>query len=190
MNKKELKKYLIENEGATLTAETLEPSQEKNGYMVSFYGSEEQIQDINILIDKIYERAEKIKKSNKKRVFVGVWFYNGIWYLDTSRNIKDYKKAVKFGESQKQIAIYDLEKNESIKLKYKKIKYYTLYEIIKDNKDNIINEIPLKQYDNIKDIEKELKTKINCIYKTIKRQSIINCKYKLYLDYMLESELF
>ena len=107
-----------------------------------------------------------------------------------SINIKDYKKAVKFGENQKQIAIYDLKENKSIKLKYNKIKYFTLYEIIKDNQDNIINEIPIKQYDNIQEIEKELKTKANCIYKTIKRNSIINCKYKLYLDYMLESELF
>ena len=190
MNKKDLKEYLLKNEGATLTADTLEPSQEKKGYMVSIYGTEQKENNIDKVIDKIEKRAEKLKKANKKGFFVGVWFYEGLWYIDTSLNIKDYKKAVKFGESQKQIAIYDLEKNTSVKLKYKKIKYFTLYEIIKDCQENIIDEIPLKQFDNIKDIEKKLKMKINCIYKAIKRNSIINCKYKLYLDYMLESELF
>lgn len=190
MNKKELKEYLQKNEGATLTADTLEPSAEKKGFMVSLYGSEIQENNINKVIDKIYQRAEELKNGKKKRFFVGVWLYEGTWYIDTSLNIKDFKKAVKFGESQKQIAIYDLEKNTSIKLKYKKIKYFTLYEIIKDCQENIIDEIPLKQYDNIKDIEKKLKMKTNCVYKAIKRNSTINCKYKLYLDYMLESELF
>lgn len=188
MKKNEIKKYLLENKGATLRADTLEPSQEKNGYMVSLYGTEIQEKDIEKVIDRIEERAEQLKNNNKKGLFVGVWLYNGIWYIDTSRNIKSRKKAIYYGEKQKQIAIYNLENGEEIKLKYEKIKYYTMYRVIKDEQENIINEIPIKQYDNIKDIEKDLKMKSNCIYKDIKRHSLIDNKYLLYIDYMLKSE--
>lgn len=188
MKRNEIKKYLLENKGATLTADTLEPSQEKKGFMVSLYGTEIQEKDIEKVIDRIEERAEQLKNNNKKGLFVGVWLYDGIWYIDTSRNIKSRKKAIYYGEKQKQIAIYNLENGEEIKLKYEKIKYYTMYRVIKDEQENIINEIPIKQYDNIKDIEKDLKMKSNCIYKDIKRHSLIDNKYLLYIDYMLKSE--
>ena len=188
MKRNEIKKYLLENKGATLTADTLEPSQEKKGFMVSLYGTEIQEKYIEKVIDRIEERAEQLKNNNKKGLFVGVWLYDGIWYIDTSRNIKSRKKAIYYGEKQKQIAIYNLENGEEIKLKYEKIKYYTMYRVIKDEQENIINEIPIKQYDNIKDIEKDLKMKSNCIYKDIKRHSLIDNKYLLYIDYMLKSE--
>ena len=55
--------------------------------------------------------------------------------------------------------------------------------------DEIINEIPIKQYDSITEIEKELNMKSNCIYKDIKRHSLIDNKYYIYLDYMLASEI-
>lgn len=188
MNKKELKEYLLKNEGATLTAEEVKPSQKKEGFMVSIYGSEEQIKDINILIDKIYKRAEQLKKSNKK-MFVGVWLYNGVWFLDTSINIEDYKTAVEFGKNNKQLAIYDLKNNKSIDLKYNNIKYFTLYRVIKNDNEEIINEIPIKQYDNIKDIERDFNKKANVIYKTIKRHSLIDTMYYLYEDYINEFDL-
>ena len=189
MNKKELKKYLLEHEGATLSADTLEPSQEKKGYMVSLYGTEKKEKELEKVIDIIEKRAEELKKGNNKEFFVGVWYYDGAWYVDTSRNIKDLKHAIYYGESQKQLAIYDLKNNKDIMLKYKKIKYYTMYRIIKNNNDEIINEIPIKQYDSITEIEKELNMKSNCIYKDIKRHSLINNQYYIYLDYMLASEI-
>lgn len=189
MNKKELKKYLLEHEGATLSADTLEPSDLKSGYMVSLYGTEKKEKNIEKVIDIIEARAEELKKGNNKGFFVGVWYYDGAWYVDTSKNIKDLKHAIYYGESQKQLAIYDLKNNKDIMLKYKKIKYYTLYKIVKNKDDEIINEIPLKQYDSITEIEKELSMKSNCIYKDIKRHSLINNQFYIYLDYMLKSEL-
>lgn len=188
MKKEEIKKYLLENKGATLEVETLEPSQAKKGFMVSIYGTEEQETNINKVIEKIIKRAEQIKEKKQKNVFVGVWLFDGVWYIDTSRNIKSRKKAIYYGEKNKQIAIYNLENGEEIKLKYEKIKYYTMYRVIKNEQEEIINEIPIKQFDNIKEIEKELKMKSNCIYKDIKRHSLIDNKYYLYIDYMLKSE--
>ncbi|MCI6457236.1 MAG: hypothetical protein MSA56_06000 [Clostridium sp.] len=189
MNKEQIKEYILKNEGLTLEVDTLEPSQKKDGFMVSLYGSEEQIKDINKLVNKIMERAEKLKKANKKNMFVGVWLYNGVYYLDYSINIKDYKKAVEFGKNNKQLAIYDLKNNTSINIEYKKIKYFTLYQVIKNNNNEIVNEIPIKQYDSIKEIEKDLKIKSNCIYKTIKRHSLIDTMFYLYEDYINEFDL-
>lgn len=189
MNKKELKEYLKKNKGATLEVDTLEPCTLKSGYMVSLYGTEKKEKELEKVIDIIEARAEELKKANQKAFFVGVWYYDGAWYVDTSKNIKDLKHAIYYGESQKQLAIYDLKNNKDIMLKYKKIKYYTLYKIVKNKDDEVINEIPLKQYDSIKDIEKELNMKSNCIYKDIKRHSLIDNQFYIYLDYMLASEI-
>lgn len=189
MNRKELKEYLKKNKGATLEVDTLEPCTLKSGYMVSLYGTEKKEKELEKVIDIIEARAEELKKANHKAFFVGVWYYDGAWYVDTSKNIKDLKHAIYYGESQKQLAIYDLKNNKDIMLKYKKVKYFTMYRIIKNNNDEVINEIPIKQYDNIKDIERELNMKSNCIYKDIKRHSLIDNQFYIYLDYMLKSEL-
>ena len=157
--------------------------------MVSIYGSEERFKNINNLIDKIEERQKTLKKIKNNKYFIGIWFYNNEQFLDTRIKKKDYKKAVEFGKNNKQLAIYDLKNNTSINIEYKKIKYFTLYQVVKNNNNEIVNEIPIKQYDSIKEIEKDLKIKSNCIYKTIKRHSLIDTMFYLYEDYISEFDL-
>ena len=190
MNNKELKKYILNNGGATLEVESLSIANLNDGYMVSIYGSESQFESIEELIKGIKQKRKDLKEAKIKGYFIGIWYYNGRYYLDTSRNIKDKRDAIKFGESQKQIAIFDLKNNKDIKLEYKKVKYYSLYKIIKDNNNEIIDEVIIKQVDDLKELEKILNIKSKSINKSISRGGIINDVFKVYRDTILVSELY
>ncbi len=100
-------------------------------------------------------------------------------------------EALEFGKYNKQLAIYDLVNNDSIYLKdYNFIKYYTLYEVIKDRNKNIIDYKIKEQKENInlfKSIKASAKTLLNATYNSIdniKNDSrIIENKYIIIKDY-------
>ena len=54
----------------------------------------------------------------KKHGTIGTWINteNNMVYLDTSKTIEDKKEAIKFAKESNQLAIYDLVKNEEIKI--------------------------------------------------------------------------
>lgn len=189
MELKDIKK-IIENGGATLTKE-LKKASIKGGFMVSLEGAETQVkgEDYQAINQAIKEKQEIIKDSNN--LFIGLWLDNDIMYIDISINIIDKVEALEFGKYNKQLAIYDIANNNSVYLKdYNFIKYYTLYEVIKDKNNNIIDYKIVEQRENInlfKSIKASAKTLLNATYKSIdsiKNDSrLIDNRYIIIKDY-------
>ncbi len=189
MELKDIKK-IIENKGETLNKE-LKKADLKKGYMVSLEGTETQTQgdDYQAIKKAIKEKQEIIK--DKDNLYIGLWLDNNIMYIDISINIQDKTEALEFGKYNKQLAIYDLINNDSIYLKdYSFVKYYTLYEVIRDKNNNIIDYKLKEQKENInlfKSITASAKTLLNATYNnidSIKNDSrLIENKYIIIKDY-------
>lgn len=183
-------KRIIENKGETLTKE-LKKAELKRGYMVSLEGTETQTKgdDYQAIIKAIEEKQAIIK--DKNNMHIGLWLDSNIMYIDISINIIDKVEALEFGKYNKQLAIYDLKNNDSIYLKdYNFIKYYTLYEVIKDRNNNIIDYKIKEQKENInlfKSIKASAKTLLNATYNSIdniKNDSrLIDNRYIIIKDY-------
>lgn len=183
-------KRIIENKGETLTKE-LKKADINGGFMVSLEGAEVQknINDINGIKKAIEEKQEIIK--DKNNMYIGLWLDNNIMYIDISINIIDKVEALEFAKYNKQLAIFDLVNNDSVYLKYYNfIKYYTLYEVIKDKNNNIIDYKIKEQKENInlfKSIKASAKTLLNATYNSIdniKNDSrLIDNRYIIIKDY-------
>jgi hypothetical protein len=183
-------KRIIENKGETLTKE-LKKAELKMGYMVSLEGTETQTKgdDYQAIIKAIEEKQAIIK--DKNNMYIGLWLDSNIMYIDISVNIIDKVETLEFGKYNKQLAIYDLKNNDSIYLKdYNFIKYYTLYEVIKDRNNNIIDYKIKEQKENInlfKSIKASAKTLLNATYNSIdniKNDSrLIDNRYIIIKDY-------
>lgn len=182
---------IIENKGATLDKD-YKSINKKVGFMVSLQGEEVKTDKNNIeeIKKEIEKKKEKIK--NLDNVFIGLWLDNDIMYIDLSIYIIDYIEALEEGRKNKQLAIYDLKNNDSIYLNY--ITYYNMYEVIKDINNNIVDYKLIKQYDNIKDITKDLKENTKAIYNNtfksleeVKR--LLNNRYCFIKDIITMEEL-
>ena len=112
-------------------------------------------------------------------------------YIDISINIEDRSEALEFAKRNKQLAIYDLINNDSIYLKdYNFIKYYTLYEVIRDKNGEIIDYKIREQKENInlfKSIKASAKTLLNATYESIENitnnSRLIDGNYIIIKDY-------
>lgn len=161
---------IIENKGATLD-KNLNNFNSDNGFMVSIKGQEVKVNknDIKEIKKEIEKKREFI--GNKKGLYIGLWLDNEILYIDISIHIIDYLEALEVARNNDQLAIFDLKKKDSIYLNY--IKYYSLYRVIKDKDNKIIDYKLIKQYDKKEEIKKELKaskkTVDNIIYKSFKQ---------------------
>ena len=160
---------IIKNGGATLDKNYNNFSSD-NGFMGSLEGQEIKVNknDIQGIKKEIEKKRELIQ--DKKGLYIGLWLDNDIMYLDVSIHIIDYMEALEVARNNDQLAIFDLKKKDSIYLNY--IKYYTLYRVIK-NIDNVVIDYKLiKQYDKKEEIIEELKASIktidNIIYKNFK----------------------
>ena len=177
---------IIKNEGATLDYNYNNFSSNV-GFMVSLKGQEVKVDKNNI--EEIKKGVEKKREyiKDKKGLYVGLWLDNEIMYIDVSIHIIDYMEALEVARNNDQKAIYDLQKNNSIYLTY--LKYYTLYRVIKDSNNNIIDYKLIKQYDKKEEIQKELeascKTIDNIIYKSFKQYEK---RLKDFQDYILVSD--
>lgn len=158
---------IIKNGGATLD-KNYNNFNSDSGFMVSLKGQEIKVNVSNI--EDIKKEIEKKREfiGNKKGLYIGLWLDSDIMYIDVSIHIIDYLEALEIARNNDQLAIYDLQKNDSIYLNY--IKYYTLYRVIKDSNNNITDYKLIKQYDKKEEIKKEIKASIktidNIIYKT------------------------
>lgn len=189
MELEELKK-IIKNGGATLTKE-LKKASLTSGFMVSLEGTETQTKgdDYQAIMKAIEEKQEIIKDS--KNLFIGLWLDGGIMYVDVSINIIDKVEALEFGKYNKQLAIFDLINNDSIYLKdYNFIKYYTLYEVIRNKNNDIIDYKIREQKENInlfKSIKASAKTLLNATYESVENitnnSRLIDNKYVIIKDY-------
>ena len=183
-------KKIIKNGGETLTKD-LKKASLNNGYMVSLEGAESQAKsdDYNAIEKAIEEKQEIIQ--DRDNLYIGLWLDGGIMYIDLSINIKDKVEALEFGKKNKQLAIYDLVNNDSIYLKdYNFIKYYSLYEVIRDKNGDIIDYKIREQRENInlfKSIKASAKTILNATYKSIdeitSKSRLIDNKYIIIKDY-------
>lgn len=183
-------KRIIENGGETLTNE-LKKAELVNGFMVSLEGTESQVkgEDYQAIKKAIEEKQAIIQDS--KNLFIGLWLDGGIMYVDISINIIDKVEALEFAKYNKQLAIYDIVNNDSIYLKdYNFIKYYTLYEVVKDKDGDIIDYKIREQRENInlfKTIKASTKTLLNATYKSIdsitSNSRLIDNKYIIIKDY-------
>ena len=167
-NKKILE--IIKNGGATLDY-NYNDFKSENGFMVSVKGQEVKINknDIKGIKKEIEKKRDFIK--DKKGLYVGLWLDGDIMYVDVSIHIIDYMEALEVARNNDQLAIFDLKNKDSIYLTY--LKYYTLYKVVKDNDNNIIDYKLIKQYDKKEEIRKELeascKTVDNIIYKSFRQ---------------------
>lgn len=183
-------KRIIENGGETLTSE-LKQAELTRGFMVSLEGAEVQVKgdDYNA-IEKAIEDKQNIIQDNDN-LYIGLWLDNGVMYVDISINIIDKAEALEFAKKNKQLAIYDLENNDSIYLKdYSFVKYYTLYEVIRDKDGDIIDYKIREQQENInlfKSVKASTKTLLNATYKSIEninnKSRLIDNKYVIIKDY-------
>lgn len=183
-------KRIIENKGETLTKD-LKKAELKRGYMVSLEGAETQVagNDYEAINQAIKEKQEIIKDS--KDLFIGLWLDSGVMYIDIGINIQDKTEALEFAKYNRQLAIYDLINNDSIYLKnYNFIKYYTLYEVVRDNSNHIIDYKIREQRENIelfKSIKASVKTLLNATYKGIDdikdNSRLIDGKYVVIRDF-------
>ena len=161
---------IIKNGGATLDYHLNNFNSDK-GFMVSIKGQEVKVNknDIENIKKEIEKKREFIK--DKKGLYVGLWLENDVLFIDISIHIIDYLEALEVARNNDQKAIYDLQKNDSIYLTY--LKYYSLYKVVKDSNNKIVDYELIKQYDNKTDIRKELeascKTIDNIIYKSFKQ---------------------
>lgn len=187
-NNIDIKKIILEG-GATLNKYG-EDFISNNGFMVSVFGAEFKTTDEEIAKSKIEEYIEKIQ--TEKGLFVGVWVDEGEVYIDLSIHILDYNEALEVARNNKQKAIFNLKDKTSIYLNYSK--YYTLYNVIKDDEGNITDYKIIRQYNNIEEIMKDLNIKkqtlYNCISKSLDEvgQLIFN-KWALVVDKISEEEI-
>ena len=158
---------MIKNGGATLDT-NYNNFNASAGFMVSIKGHEKKlnINDIENIKKEIIKKMELVK--NKKGYYVGLWVENDILYIDISKHIINYNRALEVARNNKQLAIYDLKNDVSVYLNYKT--YYTLYKVIRNKDNNIIDYKLIKQYDKKEDIKKEINASIktidNIIYKS------------------------
>lgn len=177
---------IIKNEGATLDKDYNDFKSDR-GFMVSIKGQEVKTDKNNI--EEIKKEIEKKREfiKDKEGLYIGLWLDNDIMFIDVSIHIIDYLEALEVARKNDQLAIYDLKNNDSIYLNY--LKYYTLYRVIRNKDNEIIDYKLIKQYDKKEEIKKELKASIktidNIIYKTFKDYEK---REKDYQDYILVSD--
>lgn len=191
---KDIKDYILKNEGMTLDIEKLQNTSIKSGFIVSLIDYEYKTKNIDEVINLITKYIDIINtlKNNekvKKTYFVGVWYNkdDGFYYLDISKHFEKLRDAKKFGEVNKQKAIYNIKDNKSIYLNYN-ITFYSLYKVIKDDNNNIIKDNIISTFDNIKDISNYLKISLKEVY-NILNNKIDNTNYIIYKDIINIDEL-
>ena len=176
-NIKTIIREIKENNGGTYNKE-YKTINAKKGFMVSLQGYERKC--------KTEQETEKAIKENMEIVrgldsaYLGAWIDEGITYIDISVLVENKEDAMQLGKINNQLAIYDIQNNESIYLLY----YYTIYKVVRDNYNNIIDYKIYKQYNYKIDIVEELKIKEKRLDNVIS-DSIENVKQVLFDTYVI-----
>lgn len=110
-------KDTLKNNGGSFNVSKSKIKKPLNGFMCS-------IKDL-IVIDKkdfnvkllkyLVKQNFNLLKENEN--FIGTWIDGGKVYIDISANFKNKNEALQVAEENKQLAIFDLQKMESIYLK-------------------------------------------------------------------------
>lgn len=110
-------KETLKNNGGSFNVSKNKIKKPLNGFMCS-------IKDI-LIVDKKDFNVKLLKslvKQNfnllkKDENFIGTWIDGDKIYIDISKNFGDKEKALEVAKNNKQLAIFDLNSNESIYLK-------------------------------------------------------------------------
>ena len=108
-----IKKLVVENGGLTLKSNG-EVANLSTGYMVSYLRYEKIVNGIKFIELKSVKRYLKIAK--QLNAYVGFWFNDGKVYIDISINAVYKEDALAFAKHEKQKAIFDVSRNETIYL--------------------------------------------------------------------------
>lgn len=164
----ELQKEILRNGGATLD-KNYKQTNLTTGFMVSLFGYEYTTNNIQDAIQKGLEYKELIQ--DKNGLYIGFWIDtedNNKIYVDISKQINNLRDATKTAKKNLQKGIYNNKTQKTIYLDYN-ISYYTLYEIIRDNTNKILDYKFIKQTDTKREIESN--------YRNDKNNYFISCDY-------------
>lgn len=176
-NIKTIIREIKENNGGTYNKE-YKTIDAKQGFMVSLQGYEKKCKTEQEIEKAITENMEIVRGLDN--AYLGAWIDEGITYIDISILVENKEDALELGKINNQLAIYDIENNESIYLSY----YYTMYQVIRDSYNNIIDYKILKQYNYKIDIVEELKIKEKRLDNVVS-DSIDNVKQVLFDTYVI-----
>lgn len=176
-NIKTIIEEIKENNGGTYNKE-LKSISASRGFMVSLQGYEKKCRTDEETEKAIIENMEIIQGLDN--AYLGAWIDEGITYIDISVLVENKEDALEMGKINNQLAIYDIENNESIYLSY----YYTMYQVIRDSYNNIIDYKIYKQYNYKIDIIEEFKIKEKRLDNVIS-DSIENIKQVLFDKYII-----
>lgn len=112
MNLTQIKHAVKMNGGATLTSE-LDGATLNGGYMVSLHGHELKT-SIDLLTFEMLEDYKQIAECNN--AYIGFWMDGADLYVDVSINVHEEAEALKIAQDNKQLAIYNISKGESVYL--------------------------------------------------------------------------
>lgn len=176
-NIKTIIREIKENNGGTYNKE-YKTINAKKGFMVSLQGYEKKCKTEQETEKAIKENMEIVK--GLENAYLGAWIDEGITYIDISILVENKEDALQLGKINNQLAIYDIENNESIYLLY----YYTVYKVIRNKDNDIIDYRIYKQYNYKIDILEELNIKEKRLDNVIS-DSIENVKQVLFDTYVI-----
>lgn len=176
-NIKNIIEEIKENKGGTYNKE-YKTIDAKQGFMVSLQGYEKKCRTDEETEKAIMENMEIVRGLDN--AYLGAWIDEGITYIDISVLVENKEDAIELGKVNNQLAIYDIQNNESIYLSY----YYTVYRVVRDKDNNIIDYKIYKQYNYKIDILKELNIKEKRLDNVIS-DSIENIKQVLFDTYVI-----
>lgn len=176
-NIKTIIEEIKENNGGTYNKD-LKSINAKSGYMVSLQGYEVKCRTDEEIKKAITKNMEIVKGLDS--AYLGAWIDEGITYIDISILVENKEDALELGKINNQLAIYDIQNNESIYLSY----YYTVYKVIRNKDNDIIDYRIYKQYNYRIDILEELNIKEKRLDNVIS-DSIENVKQVLFDKFII-----
>lgn len=112
MNLTQIKQAIEANGGATLASD-LSAATINSGFMVSLQGHEIKT-SVNLLTVEMLEDYKDIARNNN--AFIGLWMDGSDLYVDISINVHEEAEALRLARDNKQLAIYNISKGESVYL--------------------------------------------------------------------------
>lgn len=110
---RDLKEMAVKNGGFSLSSNGDSP---KSGFMVSIRDILKMPLDLWLELEEQTSIDDYSEIAENVNGYIGCWIDNGDVYIDISANIQDREQALKVARENGQLAIYDIEKNESIYL--------------------------------------------------------------------------
>ena len=170
---KKLYNKMIKNGGLTINRH-MEELTHNIGYMVSVYGYEKKLN--NFSFEEVGKVVSEYQKIVKGALYIGFWIDDGVLYIDISKYIYNKSQALKFGKQNKQIAIFDLEKQESITIHYLDFYYIT------DTKNKDLTVATVDTLEEVKNVLK-IKHSVRSIKNALYQGKLLLDRYEIHQEY-------